>query len=133
MKTNAGWWIPIGTPGGRWRFSITVIVATAIAAVAGIRGVVRVARRRATATDAALAVIGITVVSVTIVGNLFEIGENNRFRFMVEPITFVALTWFLTRVGARLVAWWRARGSHEPAASPEEPAPTPARVGGSAP
>jgi len=133
VRTNAGWWIPIGTPGGRWRFSITVIVATAIAAVAGIRGVVRVARRRATATDAALAVIGITVVSVTVVGNLFEIGENNRFRFMVEPITFVALTWFLTRVGARLVAWWRTRGSHEPAASPEEPAPTPARVGGSAP
>ena len=109
VKTNAGWWIPIGTPGGRWRFSITVILATGIAALAGARGLVRVVRRRATPTDAALAVIGLTVVSVTVVGNLFEIGENNRFRFMVEPITFVALTWFIARVATRVARWRRDR------------------------
>jgi hypothetical protein len=109
VKTNAGWWIPIGTPGGRWRFSLTVIAATAIAALAGARGVVRVLRRRATGTDAALAVIGVTVVAVTVVGNLFEIGENNRFRFMVEPITFVAFTWFVARLWVRARRWWTSR------------------------
>jgi hypothetical protein len=111
VKTNAGWWIPIGTPGGRWRFSPTVIVATAIAAIAGARSLLRVLRRRATGTDAALAVIGLTVVSVTVVGNLFEIGENNRFRFMVEPITFVALTWFVARVWSRARHRWPGRAT----------------------
>jgi len=109
VRTNAGWWIPIGTPGGRWRFSPTVIIATGIAALAGARALVRVARRRASGTDAALAVIGITVVTVTVVGNLFEIGENNRFRFMVEPITFIAFTWFIARVASRGRRWWQVR------------------------
>jgi hypothetical protein len=121
VRTNAGWWIPIGTPGGRWRFSITVIVATAIAAVAGARALLRVLRGRATGTDAALAVIGLTVVAVTVVGNLFEIGENNRFRFMVEPVTFVALTWFVARLAGRLHRWWRARRPDTPA-GPDDPA-----------
>jgi hypothetical protein len=60
-------------------------------------------------TDAALAVIGLTVVAVTVVGNLFEIGENNRFRFMVEPITFVAFTWFVARLWVRARRWWTSR------------------------
>ncbi len=104
VTTNAGWWIPIGTPGGRWRASLTVIVATAIAAAAGIRSGLRLLRRRASPHDAALAVIGFTVVTVTVIGNLFEIGENNRFRFMVEPVTFVALTWFVVGAVRRLRA-----------------------------
>lgn len=109
VKTNAGWWIPIGTPGGRWRASLTIIVASTIAAVAGVRALVRVARRRATGTDAALALIGFTVITVTVVGNLFEIGENNRFRFMVEPVTLVALTWFVARAAHAIRRRWRAR------------------------
>jgi hypothetical protein len=96
VHTRGGWWIPIGTPGGRWRISLTIILATVIAAVAGIRGGWRVLRRRATPIDTALAVMGFTVVTLTLVGNIFEIGENNRFRFMVEPITLAAGVWFAT-------------------------------------
>jgi hypothetical protein len=107
VKTNAGWWIPLGTPGGRWRFSITIIVATLATFVLGFRGVVRLARRRTGVdpVDVALATIGFTVLTVTVIGNLFEIGENNRFRFMVEPITLVVLAWLIQRAAT----WVRAR------------------------
>ena len=126
VKTNAGWWIPIGTPGGRWRASLTVIMATALAAIAGTRAVVRVLRRRATGTDAAVALIGFTVVTVTVVGNLFEIGENNRFRFMVEPITFIVLAWFAARLAATIRRRWRTRrAGDEPPAAPTQDEPDP--------
>jgi hypothetical protein len=106
VKTNAGWWIPLGTPGGRWRLSITIIVATLATFVLGFRGVVRLARRRTRVdpVDVALATIGFTVLTVTVIGNLFEIGENNRFRFMVEPITLVVLAWLIQRVATRVRA-----------------------------
>lgn len=112
VKTNAGWWIPLGTPGGRWRFSITIIVGTLVTVGFGLRGVWRVLRRRTSvnATDAALAVIGTTVGFVTVVGNVFEIGENNRFRFMVEPLTLVVLTW----AAVQAVRWWRTRRTSTP-------------------
>jgi hypothetical protein len=63
--------------------------------------------------DTAVAVIGFTVLAVTLVGNVFEIGENNRFRFMVEPITLVVGVWLLTGV-ARAIAR-RRRARDEPA------------------
>lgn len=112
VKTNAGWWIPIGTPGGRWRFSMTIIVGTLVTIAFGLRGVWRVLRRRTSVepVDAALAVIGTTVAFVTVVGNVFEIGENNRFRFMVEPLTLIVLTWAAVQA-ARAVQRARQRRS----------------------
>ncbi len=129
VKTNAGWWIPIGTPGGRWRFSLTIVVLTIASVVAGLAALWHLLRRRTPSagaaaddrgeqdptgaaavrgTDAAVAVIGFTVLMVTVVGNIFEIGENNRFRFMVEPITLVIGVWLLTRL-IRAIATRRSR------------------------
>lgn len=115
VKTNAGWWIPIGTPGGRWRISLTVVLASLAAVVVGVRGGWRVLRRRADPVDVALAAIGFTVLTVTIVGNVFEIGENNRFRFIVEPITFVVAAWLLTRAWQLGRARWAPRSTADDA------------------
>jgi hypothetical protein len=50
-------------------------------------------RRRATGSAYALTLlfIWLNVVYVTIVGNAFELGENNRFRFIVDPLSLVLL------------------------------------------
>lgn len=50
-------------------------------------------RRRATGSAYALTLlfIWLNVVYVTIVGNAFELGENNRFRFVVDPFSLVLL------------------------------------------
>lgn len=36
-----------------------------------------------------------TVAYVAIVGNALELGENNRFRFMIEPLLFALIAWLL--------------------------------------
>ena len=36
-----------------------------------------------------------TTLYVAVLGNAFEIGENNRFRFMVEPLVFAQIAWLL--------------------------------------
>lgn len=104
VEVRSAWWIPLGTPGGQWRVTLTVVVATLIAVGAGVRSGWRIARGRGSPLDVGLAVIGFTVLAVTLVGNLFEIGENNRFRFMVEPVTLVALAWFVDRVYSRVTS-----------------------------
>jgi hypothetical protein len=121
VKTNAGWWIPIGTPGGRWRISLTIVAATLATVLAGALAAWRIARRRVRPNDAALAVIGFTVLTVTLVGNVFEIGENNRFRFVVEPITLVVAVWLVTRAVQLVVARRRARGRLEHDRTPAGP------------
>jgi hypothetical protein len=68
----------------------------------------------------------VNIVYITLVGNLFESGENNRFRFMIEP-SLVAL------LGVFMQHQWLAktrRGSR-PAGSPGPCAP-PAHFGGAA-
>jgi hypothetical protein len=50
-------------------------------------------RRRSISSPYALTLlfIWLNVVYVTIVGNAFELGENNRFRFVVDPLSLVLL------------------------------------------
>jgi hypothetical protein len=47
-----------------------------------------------------------TVVYVSIVGNLFELGENNRFRYMIDPLIAVAAAATLS------AAWASSRVCH---------------------
>lgn len=42
--------------------------------------------------------IWLNVMYVSCIGNLLEIGENNRFRFMIEPVSWVVFASFLTWV-----------------------------------
>src|SRR4029453_5103865 len=47
--------------------------------------------------------IAMTIVYVAVVGNSIEIGENNRFRFVTDPLMLAAMTVFVTRVWSHLV------------------------------
>ena len=64
------------------------------------------------ARRAVIAYACLNVVYVAVVGNAFEVGENNRFRFVTEPLCFVLAglfvhDWLVPRVAAR---WSRHRG-----------------------
>lgn len=115
VTTDAAWYLPLGTPGQRWRISMTIIAGTLLAVGLGGRSGWRIARGRGGPRDAQLAVIGLTVLTVTLTGNLLEIGENNRFRFVVEPVTLVVFFASLTQAGR----WGRARYRRAP--SPVSP------------
>jgi hypothetical protein len=54
------------------------------------------------AVGAALGFIAFTTVYVAFVGNALELGENNRFRFMIEPLMFVLIGWMLDGVRRRI-------------------------------
>jgi hypothetical protein len=104
VETNAGFYLPLGTPGGRWRISLTIIVGTLAAIALGGRSGWRIARGRGGPRDAQLAMIGFTVLAVTLTGNLLEIGENNRFRFVVEPVTLAVVVAVVTELVRRVRA-----------------------------
>ena len=55
-----------------------------------------------------LAYILATVIYLALIGNFFEVGENNRFRFAVDPLLFAAAAHLVTR-------WRRAIRTPEPA------------------
>jgi hypothetical protein len=144
VTTRTAWWVAFRSPDGRWRFSLTIAAATLLAVAAGARSLRRMARRARTAgahladpasigVDAALAVVGVTVLMVTLIGNVFEIGENNRFRVMVEPVTLIVAVGLADRLVTRFQAW-RARRGEDPAGGVGSPAdddaaPGPHRIG----
>ena len=87
------------------------------------------------AVTAALAILTVLTVSrvfvvrdVMVVGNLFEVGENQRFRALVEPLTWLVAS-------AALAQWWRRwRAPQEPTgeAATTSPTGTTASVAGAA-
>jgi hypothetical protein len=71
-------------------------------------------RKRARARAATLVFCALTIVFVAVVGNSLELGENQRFRFLSEPLS-VALVFFLfDRVLALFEAAFRALGFSHP-------------------
>ncbi len=74
--------------------AVALIVAPVLLGVAGLW---RRLRGRHRPGDLALAVMGATVVYVTAVSTLVEVGENYRFRFLVEPIGWLALAMLVER------------------------------------
>ena len=71
-------------------------VVVAAYAAAGIAAVLIVCRRkvRHSLRPAVLAIIGfamLTTLYVSLVGNFLEVGENNRFRFVVDPLVLVTI------------------------------------------
>jgi len=49
----------------------------------------------------------ITIVYVTVIGNCLEVGENERFRFNIDPLLLVLFGVFLTRSIERLGRTYR--------------------------
>ncbi len=80
-----------------WAWAVVMALALAVAAVVAAR------RRRGRATSATLLYCAMTIVWVSLVGNSLEVGENQRFRFLSEPLTWVLVALALDRLldGAR--------------------------------
>ncbi|MCZ7677579.1 MAG: hypothetical protein M5U28_01895 [Sandaracinaceae bacterium] len=80
-----------------WAWAVAMALALAVAAVVASR------RRRGRATSATLLYCAMTIVWVSLVGNSLEVGENQRFRFLSEPLTWVLVALALDRLldGAR--------------------------------
>jgi len=112
--------LPVGRPATRddlhyqlhaWGlvFWLLALGAVVTAAMRGVRDWLRDGRDAA--AGATLLFVAGTAIYVAVVGNAFEIGENNRFRFLIEPFLFVLIAWLLDGLLPR-------------AGAVEEPAPT---------
>ncbi|PYQ50433.1 MAG: hypothetical protein DMF78_15740 [Acidobacteria bacterium] len=66
-----------------------------------------------------LVFIAFNIVYVTVLTNAMELGENNRFRFTIEPLLVVLLALFVHRVAARLRGLAAGNG-RRPAGDPLE-------------
>ncbi len=111
LPTGDVCWIP----GGRYRFSLTIVAGTMAAVVLALRGVWRWARH-GDRTQAVWVANGVTIGWVTATSILLELGENNRFRSVVEPLTLLTVAWLLGRLGSRLGShlWARTPGNRVP-------------------
>ncbi len=64
-------------------------------AVVGLRLLVHVVRRRRATPPVAALLPWVTVAYVTVAGNALEVGQNQRFRFEVEPLLLVLAAWLV--------------------------------------
>ncbi|MCX7622004.1 MAG: hypothetical protein N2037_14325 [Acidimicrobiales bacterium] len=96
------WPVALSAPDRRFHLSFTIVVATMVVSLAGLVGLVQWRRRNC----ARLAVVigGVTVGYVTAASIFLEFGENNRFRFIVEPLTFVLFAGVIGWAIRRLLA-----------------------------
>ncbi len=85
--------------------SLTIAFGFIVTCVAGVWAGIRWRRNGVTTTRATLAAISALTVFVFAVGTAFEIGENQRFRYLVEPIMFI----LLARVATEVVNRFRSR------------------------
>lgn len=101
------WPVLISAPDKQFHLSLTLVGATVLSILAAAWAAVKWRRR----TPARFGVLigGVTVLFVTLGANLFEYGENNRIRFIAEPLTLV-LAFAIAVAGVRwAVARFRAR------------------------
>jgi len=82
-----------------WIFLMLAFGAVVIALLRGIREWTGDGGDRA--LGATLLFVAGTVAYVSLVGNSLELGENNRFRFMIEPFLFALIGWLLDGVLGR--------------------------------
>ena len=86
---------------------ILIAIGYALAVLYGLFLLLRFAvRREVSATDATLIFLWLNIMYVSVIGNAFEVDENQRFRFSVNP--FIAAT--LAVMAARALDWLRGRG-----------------------
>ncbi|MES1949252.1 hypothetical protein S4A8_00285 [Salinisphaera sp. S4-8] len=88
------------------QIGILITIGYALAVLYGLFVLVRCAiRRRVSAVDATLIFLCLNIMYVSVIGNAFEVDENQRFRFAVNP--FIAAT--LAVLASRIVATLRRR------------------------
>jgi hypothetical protein len=75
----------------RWKMSVTMLLAEVTTLALGARALVRARRRDRSARTLVTVFIGFTVLWVVAAGNAFELQENHRFRFMIDPLMFAML------------------------------------------
>lgn len=102
-NSRPGTFISFFQPNTHRPFAPMVVVLFVVAAVwLPIRFWQLRADSKTFAEGAAYLFIWLNVMYVSCAGNFLEIGENNRFRFMVEPVSWIVLaafvTWCLKRV-----------------------------------
>jgi hypothetical protein len=90
-------------PDGHYHLSLTIVLATLLAIGAGTVASYEWFRRgRRSPARAAYIAGGFTVLYATAVAILLEHGENNRLRFMVEPLTLVLAAAAVAALARRL-------------------------------
>lgn len=69
-----------------------------------------VLRRRMSAADATLIFLWLNIMYVSVIGNAFEVDENQRFRFSVNPFIAILLAVMAQRLFVALRSWRGRRG-----------------------
>lgn len=100
------WAVELSAPDERFHISLTTVAATLLVLVAGAVALVQWRRRGLGPARAALVMGAGTIAFATLATNLFEHGENNRIRYVVEPLTLgmaatVVVVLVIGRVAAR--------------------------------
>jgi hypothetical protein len=80
------------------RMSLTVLLAELAAIAVGVRSLMRLRRGDRSAATVTLVALCLTVLWVLVVGNAFELQENHRFRFMIDPLLLAGAAAFVARV-----------------------------------
>lgn len=89
------------------QIGILIAIGYTLAVVYGLFILLRcLLRRRVSAVDATLIFLWLNIMYVSVIGNAFEVDENQRFRFSVNP--FIAAT--LAVMASRALDWLRGRG-----------------------
>ena len=91
---------------GHGEIGYLIIAGLALCVVSGGAAAARCIRGRRKPADAAIVFIWLNVLYVTLLGNALEIDENQRFRFLINPLLVVVLAviaarWIRTREGRR--------------------------------
>jgi hypothetical protein len=105
--STAGWGTPIyGTLEADANFSLTLVALSLVVVFASARAAWRLWRRVARPADLAVAVTGFVVLWTFASGIVFELGEQARFRTMVDPLVIAIGMWL---IAPRAVALLRRR------------------------
>src|SRR5262249_12096812 len=88
---------------GPGKVGFFLVAAYVLALVTGIAVTARRLRRGAGPATVAIAVATLTILYVGVVGNFSEVGENFRFRLVVDPLALALCAYAVQRLWARRV------------------------------
>ncbi|HEX7036344.1 MAG TPA: hypothetical protein VF210_11245 [Pseudomonadales bacterium] len=87
--------------GGPGEIGWLIVAAFLVCVFGAVPAVLRGLRGRAGPNDAVMVFLWLNVLYVTVVGNWLEMDENQRFRYLINPLMTVTLTVIVTRVCRR--------------------------------